>query len=118
MLILQYSSINDANEVYEDNKATMEDPKYSNTLQPIKDYRMVLYGNGRIATLERLKDGGRIIWCRDSEGDEIYSFPLFIYLFIYLQRYQRQSMAYLVEKLLANFLHKPKGSANFVIIRK
>lgn len=74
-----YKSENDLKELLLQNKRDFENPKYKNTLQPLENYNLVLYGNGRIATLERQKDRGRIIWCKDEEGDEILSLPLFIY---------------------------------------
>ena len=66
-------------EVLLDNKKEFEDPENKKLLQPLENYKMVLYGYGHIATLERLKDNGRVIWCKDSDGDEVLSLPLFIY---------------------------------------
>lgn len=67
-------------EVLENNKKDFEDKEYNSTLQPIENYKMVLYGDGRVAALERLKDSGRIIWCKDPKtGEEILSLPLYIY---------------------------------------
>ncbi len=54
--------------------------KDGDKLEPIEDYILQLYGNGKIATLERIKDGGRIIWAKDPDtGNERLSLPLFIY---------------------------------------
>ena len=66
-------------EVLLDNKKEFEDPENKKLLQPLESYKMVLYGYGHIATLERLKDNGRVIWFKDSDGDEVLSLPLFIY---------------------------------------
>ncbi len=66
------------NELMLENK--QENNKNSDKLEPIEDYVLQLYGNGKIATLERIKDGGRIIWAKDPDtGNEWLSLPLFIY---------------------------------------
>lgn len=74
-----YETEEDLMAVLLDNKENFEKPENKKLLQPLENYRLVLYGNGRIATLERQKDGGRIIWGKDHEGDEKFSLPLFIY---------------------------------------
>uniref|UniRef100_UPI0039A63ABB hypothetical protein n=1 Tax=Ornithobacterium rhinotracheale TaxID=28251 RepID=UPI0039A63ABB len=78
--IPNYKSKKEVMEVLYENKKDFESEKYNSTLQPIENYQMKLYGDGRIASLERLKDGGRIIWCKDPKtGEETLSLPLFIY---------------------------------------
>ncbi|MGV0922985.1 hypothetical protein [Empedobacter tilapiae] len=67
-------------QVLENNKKGFTEPENKKILQPLENYKMVLYGNGRIATLERLHDSGRIIWGKNPEtGNEKFSLPLFIY---------------------------------------
>ena len=79
-VIPSYSSTEDLKEVFDDNKKDFESKEYNSTLQPIENYKMTLYGNGRVVALERAKDGGRIIWCKDPKtGEETLSLPLFIY---------------------------------------
>ncbi|MGV0922984.1 hypothetical protein [Empedobacter tilapiae] len=75
-----YKTDEDIRKVYSDNKKGFTEPENKKILQPLENYKMVLYGNGRIATLERLHDSGRIIWGKDTErGNEKFSLPLFIY---------------------------------------
>ena len=65
-------------EVMQDNKNGITEEKEN--MQPIENYVLKLYGNGKIATLERMKDGGRIIWAEDPDtGTESLSLPLYIY---------------------------------------
>ncbi|WCC43738.1 hypothetical protein PJW08_00290 (plasmid) [Tenacibaculum finnmarkense] len=79
LMISGYLTLDWINEILEDNKkATTEE--FKGNMQPIENYTLRLYGNGRVATLERLNDGGRIIWAKDPDtGNETYSLPLFIY---------------------------------------
>ncbi len=75
-----YKTEEDLMEVLLDNKMNFEKPENKKLLQPLENYKMVLYGNGRVATLERLKDEGRVIWGKNPDtGNEKYSLPLFIY---------------------------------------
>ncbi len=54
--------------------------KDGDKFEPIENYVLQLYGNGKVATLERIKDGGRIIWAKNPKtGNERLSLPLFIY---------------------------------------
>ena len=79
-VVPNYKTKTELENILAENKKDFENDKYNSTLQPIENYKMVLYGNGRVAALERIKDGGRIIWCKDPKtGEEILSLPLFIY---------------------------------------
>lgn len=75
-----YGSLEVEKNVLIENKEVIEDDKMKKLLQSLKDYRLVLYGYGRIATLERLKDRGNVIWWKETKtGLEQLSLPLFIY---------------------------------------
>jgi len=75
-----YKSRENLEQVLQNNKNTLIKKGYDKALKPLEGYKLVLYSNGRIATLERLKDNGRVIWCEDPKTRrEVLSLPLFIY---------------------------------------
>ncbi|MBE7661020.1 hypothetical protein [Tenacibaculum finnmarkense] len=79
IIISNYLTLDWLNEILEDNKKAVTE-EFKGDMQPIENYTLHLYGNGRVATLERIHDGGRIIWAKDPEtGNESYFLPLFIY---------------------------------------
>ncbi|GGX19219.1 hypothetical protein [Aquimarina muelleri] len=78
LIVSRYHTIDWINDILADNKQAINEEKTN--IQPIENYTLQLYGNGRIATLERIHDGGNIIWAKDPEtGNESLSLPLFIY---------------------------------------
>lgn len=75
--IVNYYTQEFIKEVLDDNEQTLSE---EDKIEPIENYILRLYGNGRVATLERIHDGGRIIWAKDPDtGNESLSLPLFIY---------------------------------------
>ena len=76
--IVNYYTQEFIKEVLEDNEQTLSEE--ADKIEPIENYTLQLYGDGKIATLERIHDGGNIIWAKDPEtGNESLSLPLFIY---------------------------------------
>ncbi|MCD8455109.1 hypothetical protein LNJ08_11985 [Tenacibaculum finnmarkense genomovar ulcerans] len=79
LITCRYHSLDWINEILEDNKKTIAEEEREN-MQPIENYTLQLYGNGRVATLERIHDGGHIIWAKDpKKGSETTFLPLYIY---------------------------------------
>ncbi|MGG6231146.1 hypothetical protein [Tenacibaculum sp. SDUM215027] len=77
-VLSRYYSSEFVEECLLDNKESFQAEREN--IQPIENYVLKLYGNGKIATLERIKDGGYIIWAKDPETcTESLSLPLYIY---------------------------------------
>ncbi len=74
-----YDTDNDISKFMLENKNVFKNN--GDKFEPIENYVLKLYGNSRLATLERIQDGGDIIWAKNSKtGNEWLSLPSFIYI--------------------------------------